>query len=146
MTIIDGAVIRQRSTVQLVKDLTHQANNLVHQEIELVKVELNENLELAKAELVEKGKKAGAGVGVLIAAGVAGLLALGTFTGFLILALDGLMPNWAAALCVAGLWALVAAPLALYGRNKMQDVGTPAPEKTIESVKEDVAWLKHQTG
>ena len=146
MTIIDGAVIRQRSTVQLVKDLTHQANNLVHQEIELVKVELNENLELAKAELVEKGKKAGAGVGVLIAAGVAGLLALGTFTGFLILALDGLMPNWAAALCVAGLWALVAVPLALYGRNKIQDVGTPVPEKTIESVKEDVAWLKHQTG
>ena len=146
MTIIDGAVIRQRSTVQLVKDLTHQANNLVHQEIELVKVELNENLELAKAELVEKGKKAGAGVGVLIAAGVAGLLALGTFTGFLILALDGLMPNWAAALCVAGLWALVAVPLALYGRNKIQDVGTPVPEKTIESVKGDVAWLKHQTG
>ena len=146
MTIIDGDVIRQRSTVQLVKDLTHQANNLVHQEIELVKVELNENLELAKAELVEKGKKAGAGVGVLIAAGVAGLLALGTFTGFLILALDGLMPNWAAALCVAGLWALVAVPLALYGRNKIQDVGTPVPEKTIESVKEDVAWLKHQTG
>ena len=146
MTIIDGAVIRQRSTVQLVKDLTHQANNLVHQEIELVKVGLNENLELAKAELVEKGKKAGAGVGVLIAAGVAGLLALGTLTGFLILALDGLMPNWAAALCVAGLWALVAVPLALYGRNKIQDVGTPVPEKTIESVKEDVAWLKHQTG
>ena len=146
MTTIDGDVVRQRSTVQLVKDLTHQANTLVHQEIELVKVELNENLELAKAELAEKGKKAGAGVAVLTAAGVAGLLALGTFTGFLILALDGVMPNWAAALCIAGLWALVAVPLALYGRNKIQDVGTPVPEKTIESVKEDVAWLKHQTG
>lgn len=146
MTIIDGDVIRKRSTVQLVKDLTHQATTLVHQEIELVKVELNENLELAKAELAEKGKKAVAGVAVLTAAGVAGLLALGAFTAFLILALDGVMPNWTAALCVAGLWALVAVPLALYGRNKMQDVGTPVPEKTIESVKEDVAWLKHQTG
>lgn len=146
MTIIDGDVVRQRSTVQLVKDLTHQATTLVHQEIELVKVELNENLELAKAELAEKGKKAGAGVAVLTAAGVAGLLALGALTGFLILALDGVMPNWAAALCVAGLWTLVAVPLALYGRNKIQDVGTPVPEKTIESVKEDVAWLKHQTG
>ena len=145
MTIMNGDVVRQRSTVQLVKDFTHQATTLVHQEIELVKVELNENLELAKAELAEKGKKAGTGVAVLTAAGVAGLLALGTFTGFLILALDGVMPNWAAALCVAGLWALVAVPLALYGRNKIQDVGTPVPEKTIESVKEDVAWLKHQT-
>ena len=97
MAIVDGDGVRQRSTVQLVKDLTHQANTLVHQEIELVKVELNENLELAKAELAEKGKRAGTGVAVLTAAGVAGLLALGTFTGFLILALDGVMANWAAA-------------------------------------------------
>ena len=37
-----------------------------------MKVELNENLELAKAEMAEKGKKAGAGVAVLTAAGVAG--------------------------------------------------------------------------
>jgi hypothetical protein len=145
MTIINGDVVRQRSTVQLVKDLTHQATTLVHQELDLVKVELNENLDLAKAELAEKGKEAGTGVAALTAAGVAGLLALGTLTGFLILALDGVMPNWAAALCVAGLWALVAVPLALYGRNKIQNVGTPVPEKTIESVKEDVAWLKHQT-
>ena len=145
MTIVDSDVARQRSTVQLVKDLTHQATTLVHQEIELVKVELNENLDLAKAELAEKGKEAGTGVAALTAAGVAGLLALGTFTGFLILALDGVMPNWAAALCVTGLWAFVAVPLALYGRNKIQNVGTPVPEKTIESVKEDVAWLKHQT-
>ena len=101
MTIVDSDAARQRSTVQLVKDLTQQATTLVHQEIELVKVELNENLELAKAELAGKGKKAGAGVAVLAAAGVAGLLALGTFTAFVVLALDGVMPNWAAALCAS---------------------------------------------
>ena len=56
MTIVDGDV-RQRSTVQLVKDLTHHATTLVHQEIELVKVELNENLELAKAELARRERK-----------------------------------------------------------------------------------------
>lgn len=145
MTIVDGESVRQRSTLQLVKDLTHQATTLVHQEVELVKVELNENLELAKAELAEKGKKAGAGAAMLAAAGVAGLLALGSLTVFLILALDGAMPSWAAALCVTGLWTLVALALALWGRNKIQDVGTPVPEKTLESVKEDVAWLKDQT-
>ena len=145
MTIVDDESVRQRSTLQLVKDLTHQATTLVHQEVELVKVELNENLELAKAELAEKGKQAGAGVAMLAAASVAGLLALGSVTAFLILALDGVMPNWAAALCVTGLWTLVALPLALYGRKKVQDVGTPVPEKTLESVKEDVAWLKDQT-
>ena len=145
MTIVDPENVRQRSTLQLLKDLTHQATTLVHQEVELVKVELTENLDLAKAELADKGKKAGAGVAALTASGVAALLALGSLTAFLILALDGVMPTWAAALVATALWALVAVPLALYGRNKIQDVGTPVPEKTLESVKEDVAWLKHQT-
>ena len=145
MAIVEGEDLRQRSTLQLVKDLTHQATSLVHQEVELVKVELTENVELAKAELVEKGRKAGVGVAALAAAGVAGLLALGALTAFLILALDGLMPNWAAALCVTALWALAAVPLGLYGRKKIEEVGTPVPERTIESVKEDVAWFKDQT-
>ena len=73
-----------------------------------MKVELSENVELAKAEMAEKGKKAGVGVGAAAAAGIAGLLALGAFTAFLIIALDEVMPNWAAALCVTLLWALVA--------------------------------------
>ncbi len=137
--------LRERSTVQLVKDLTHQASTLVKQEAELVKVELSENVELAKAEMAEKGKKAGVGVGAAAAAGIAGLLALGAFTAFLIIALDEVMPTWAAALCVTALWVLVAVPLALYARTKIHEVGTPVPEKTLESVKEDVAWLKDQT-
>jgi hypothetical protein len=140
-----GQHLRERSTVQLVKDLTHQASTLVKQEAELVKVELSENVELAKAEMAEKGKKAGVGVGAAAAAGIAGLLALGAFTAFLIIMLDEVMPTWAAALCVTALWVLVAVPLALYARTKIQEVGTPVPEKTLESVKEDVAWLKDQT-
>jgi len=144
MTSLDSGDLRQRSTVQLVKDLTHQANTLVHQELDLVKAELVENVELAKLEMVEKGRTAGVGVAALAAAGVAGLLALGALTAFLVLALDGVMPNWAAALCAALLWAVVGVPLALYGRTKIDDVGTAVPEQTLEAVKEDVAWLKDQ--
>ena len=140
-----GQHLREQSTVQLVKDLTHQASTLVKQEAELVKVELSENVELAKAEMTEKGKKAGVGVGAAAAAGIAGLLALGAFTAFLIIVLDEVMSTEAAALCVTALWVLVAVPLALYARTKIQEVGTPVPEKTLESVKEDVAWLKDQT-
>ena len=95
--------------------------------------------------MTEKGKKAGVGIGAAAAAGLAGLLALGAFTAFLIIALDEVMPTWAAALCVTALWVVVAVPLALYARTKIQEVGTPVPEKTLESVKEDVAWLKDQT-
>ena len=97
MTSVDSGRFRRRSTLELVKDLTHQASTLVHQEVELVKLEVRENVELAKVEMTEKAKTAGTGVALLAAAGAAGLLALGALSAFLILALDGVMPNWAAA-------------------------------------------------
>ena len=143
MTVVDSD-LRQRSSVQLVKDLTEQASTLVHKELELVKLELTENVELAKAELVAKGKQAGVGGAALAGAAVAGLLALGALTAFLILALDGAMPAWAAALVVTAVWALVALPLALFGRERIKDIGSPVPQRTVQSVKEDVAWLKDQ--
>ena len=145
MTSVDSGNLRQRSTLELVGDLTHQASTLVHQEAELVKLEVIENVELAKREMAEKGKTAGVGVAAFAAAGVAGLLTLGVLTAFLILALDEVMPDWVAALCVAVIWGLICVALALYGRNKIDAIGTPAPMKTIEAVKEDVEWLKHQT-
>jgi hypothetical protein len=144
MATVEGEGLRRRPTLQLVKDLSRQTSTLLHQEVELAKVELKENVDLAKAELTEKGKRAGIGVAMLAAAGGIGLLALGALTAFFILALDGVMPNWLAALSVTALWVLVAAILALYGRKKIQEVGTPTPERTIESVKEDVTWFKDQ--
>lgn len=101
-------------------------------------------LDLAKAEMAQKGKEAGVGAGFLGGAGVVGLLALGSLTAFLILLLDGAMPNWLAALVVTLLWGAVAGVLALQGKNKLQDAGPPAPEQTIETVKEDVQWAKTQ--
>jgi hypothetical protein len=145
MTRFDSAGLRQRSTLELVKDLTQQASALFHQEVELVKLEARENVELAKSEMTEKAKTAGVGLALLTAAGVAGLLALGALTAFLILVLDGAMPNWAAALCVSAIWVVVGGVLALYGRRKLDEMGTAVPSRTIEAVKEDVEWLAHQT-
>lgn len=144
MTSVPSGDLRQRPTLSLVRDLTQQASTLAHQEVELVKVEIKENIELAKAEMLEKGKAAGLGLAALAAAGATALLGLGALSAFLILALDGVMPNWAAALCVAALWAIVAALFALYGKNKLDAIGTPVPERTLEAVKEDVTWLKNQ--
>jgi uncharacterized membrane protein YqjE len=126
--------LRERSTGQLVKDLSREMSTLARQEVAL-----------AKAELAEKGKKAGVGAGLLAGGGVATLLALGSLTAFLILLLDLAMPAWVAALIVTVLWGAVAAVLALQGKQKVQEVGKPVPEKTVESVKEDVEWLKHPT-
>ena len=144
MASVERGELRERSTLQLIKDLTQQASTLVHQEVELVRVELAENVELAKNEIAEKGKQAGVGVAAFAGAGIAGLLALGALSAFLVLALDGVMPNWAAALCVTLLWVATGIPLVLYGRKKFEEVGAPVPEQTIEAVKEDVAWLKDQ--
>jgi Putative Actinobacterial Holin-X, holin superfamily III len=144
VTSVGGRELRQRSTLELVKDLTHQASTLVHQEVELVKLEVQENVDLAKSEMTEKAKTAGTGVALLTAAGVAGLMALGILSAFLILALDGVMPNWAAALCVAAIWVVAGLVLAVFGRKKINEIGSAVPSRTIEAVKEDVEWLAHQ--
>ena len=123
--------LREQSTGDLVKQLTQQVSTLVRQEVEL-----------AKVEMADKGKKAGVGIGMFGGAGVAALLGLGALTAFLILVLDLAMPTWAAALIVGVIWAAVAGVLALQGREKVKEVGTPLPEETTESVKEDVELLK----
>ena len=133
MTTVDGD-LRRSSTGELVKTLSEQVSTLVRQE-----------MALAKAELAEKGKKAGIGAGLLTGGGVAALLTLGSLTAFLILLLDLVLPAWLGALIVTAAWGIVAAVLALQGKRKVQEVGKPLPEKTVESVKEDVEWLKHPT-
>ena len=125
--------LRDRPIGELLRQLSQETTTLVRQE-----------LELAKAEVREKGRKAGPGIGMVGAAGVAGLLALGALTAFLILALDGAMPNWAAALMVAVLYGAIAAVLYFLGREKVKEAGPPVPEQTVDSVKEDVEWAKTQ--
>ena len=126
--------LRQRSTGELVKDLSQLTSRLVRKEIDL-----------AKVEMAEKGRKAGVGVGALAGAAVAALAALGTLTAFLILALDGAMPNWAAALVVTLVWVAIGLVLGAVGRQELRELGSPVPEKTVDTLKEDIEWLKHPT-
>jgi uncharacterized membrane protein YqjE len=130
----NGGDLHERPIGELLKQLSQETTTLVTQE-----------LDLAKAELAQKGQQAGKGVGMFGGAGVIGLLALGSFTAFLIMLLDGAMPNWAAALVVAAVYAAIAGVLALQGRNKVKEATPPVPEQAVESVKEDVQWAKTQT-
>lgn len=126
--------LRDHGVGDLVKELSSQVSTLVRQEVEL-----------AKAEVGQKGKQAGIGAGMFGGAGVAGLLMLASLTAFAILVLQIFLPDWAAALIVTAVWAAVAAVLAQKGRQKLQEMGTPVPEKSIDSVKEDLQWAKHPT-
>jgi hypothetical protein len=123
--------LRERPVGELLRELSNQTTMLVRQE-----------LELAKAEMAEKGKQAGLGVGMFGGAGLFGLLALGALTTCLIAALASGMDLWLAALIVTAVYAATAGVLALLGRRKTREATPPAPEQAIESTKEDVQWAK----
>jgi tetrahydromethanopterin S-methyltransferase subunit C len=103
---------------------------------------VRQELELAKAEATQKGKEAGVGAGLFGGAGAAAMLALGSLTAAVVLALDLAMAGWLAALIVTLIWGAVAGVLAMTGRDRFQKAGPPVPEQTIETVKEDARWAK----
>jgi uncharacterized membrane protein YqjE len=129
----DTEDLRDWSLGELLKRLSEQTTQLVHQE-----------LELAKAELQQKGKEAGAGAGMFGGAGALGLAALGALTACFILALNAIMPAWLAALIVAVVYGIIAFVLVKQGQARMKRAVPPVPEQTIETVKEDVEWAKTQ--
>ena len=125
--------LRDRSLGELLRQLSQETTQLVHKE-----------LELAKAELQQKGKEAGAGAGMFGGAGALGLAALGALTACFILALNAIMPAWLAALIVAVIYGIIAFVLVKQGQARLKAATPPVPEQTIETVKEDVAWAKTQ--
>jgi MFS family permease len=131
----NGQDLRERPLGDLVKQLAEQTSTLVRQEVEL-----------AKAEVAQKGQQAGKGAGLIGAAAVIGLLAAGALTAFLIMLLDGALANWLAALIVAVVFGAIAAVLALLGRNRIRAATPAVPEQTVETVKEDVEWAKTRAG
>ncbi|GAB89031.1 phage holin family protein [Gordonia rhizosphera] len=112
----------------LVKDATASVSTLFRSEVAL-----------AKAELVGEAKKAGAGTGLLIAAGVMALYSSFFFFFFLAELLDIWMPRWLAFLIVFLLLVLVTIVMAIVGYVFFRRIR--GPEKTIASVKEVQAVL-----
>lgn len=129
----NGSAPQDQSVADLVKQLTEQTKTLARQEIEL-----------AKAELTEKGKKAGLGAGMFGAAGVLAFFAFAVLTASIVLALATAVAPWLAALVVAAVYGAVAGGLALTGKKELREATPPVPEQTVETVKEDVAWTKQR--
>ena len=126
-----GTDLRERPTGDLLKQLSDQSTTLVRQEIEL-----------AKLEFREKGKKAGLGAGMFGGAGLFGLYAVGALTATIILALATFLPGWVAALIVTVVYGAIAGILALRGRSQVKEATPPMPEQAVETTKEDVRWVK----
>ena len=122
----------ERSLGELVALATQDLSLLVSQEIAL-----------AKAEIKREVSAAGKGAGLFGGAGFTGLLAL-VFLSIALAFAIGKPTTLGVGFLVVGLvYLLAAVVLALTGKKKLSQVGPPA--KTIETLKDDAAWVKHPT-
>ena len=112
----------------LVHDLTQQLPELIRSE-----------MRLARAEVTEKGKRAGVGIGLFSAAGLLAFFALGTLVAT---ALANTLPAWAAALIVAGVLLAAAAVVGVVGKNRAAEAAPAKPERAIVGLKADIATVR----
>ncbi|MFE2823306.1 phage holin family protein [Streptomyces sp. NPDC059271] len=99
-------------------------------------------MQLAQAEMKEKGKRYGKSGGLFGGASLAGFLMLQALVVTAIASLDLVLPLWAAALIVTAVLGVIAAVMALGGKKQAAKASSPIPETTIENVKADVAEIK----
>lgn len=132
--VVNGRTPRaagDESTAELVQKATEQVSRLIRDE-----------LALAKAELTEKGKHAGIGVGLFGGGGVLALYGLGALIAAIVLLLALVMPAWVAAVIVAVVLFGIAGILALVGKKQVDQAVPPTPEAATQSVRADVETVK----
>ena len=133
--VLNGSPTRpvtEQSTAELVQRATDQVSRLLRDEIAL-----------AKAELAEKGKHAGIGIGLFGGGGVLAAYGVGTLIATLIIVFDLFLPLWLAALIITVVLFAVAAILGLVGKSQVTKAGSPEPKAAIASMKADVDEVRH---
>ncbi|HET9058866.1 MAG TPA: phage holin family protein [Acidimicrobiales bacterium] len=124
---------KDKSLAELFGDLSKELSLLVHEEIQL-----------ARVELADKAKKLAAGGAMLAAAAVLALLGAGVLCALCVIALAIVLPWWLSSLIVAALLLGGAAFLGVTGAAAARKGSPPVPKEAMESTKEDVAWLQKQ--
>ena len=115
---------------------------LVHQLTQQVPDLIRSEMRLAQAEVAEKGKRAGVGIGMFSVAGLLAFFGVAAVITTAILALALVVDAWLAALIVAVVLLAAATVAGLAGRKKVEEAAPPKPERAIEGLKEDVATVK----
>lgn len=126
-------VRQEKSLGELFTDLAQDTSSLVRQEVQL-----------AKAELTESASEIGKAIGFLV---VAGAIAYAGFLAILAAIILGLwdagLEGWVAALIV-GLVVIAISAILIQRARAMLQASNLAPRRTVESLKEDTAWVKEQ--
>jgi hypothetical protein len=133
--VLNGRPVAEQSTAELVQRASEQITTLVRDEIAL-----------AKAELAEKGRHAGIGIGLFGGSGVLALYGVGAAIATLIIVFDLFLPLWLAALIVTVGLFLIAGILALIGKSQVTKAVPPEPSAAIASVKADVDEVRQALG
>jgi hypothetical protein len=113
-------------------DLASEMSNLVRQEVALARVEIS-----------QKAKYAGRNIGYLVVGGAVAYAALLAVLAAVIMLLDKVMPAWGAALLVGVVVAAIGWLLVGKAMSALQQMDV-TPRETVETLKEDAAWMKQQ--
>lgn len=123
----------ERSISMVLQDIIGNVQEIVRSEVHLAKTEMG--AEARKAAMAS----------VTLAVGIiVGLYAAGFLFLTIVRALELLLPPWLAALFVAVLLAAVASLMVSAGLKRFQKVKT-TPQKTFETMKENVQWATHHS-
>ncbi|HTF62901.1 MAG TPA: phage holin family protein [Edaphobacter sp.] len=122
-----------RSLSDVLQDIIRNVQEIVRSEVRL-----------AKTEIREEAAKARSSTLLLAAGAVTAIFAIVFLLLMIVYALTLVMPSWAAALIVGTILAVVASVMLTAGVRRFKQIH-PTPERTIETIKENVEWAKQLT-
>lgn len=128
-----GVVGQERSLSELIGEVSSDLSLLVRQEVALAKAEMREKAAIAGkagAKIVGGGLLAYVGALALTAALIAGLAAIGVAV-------------WLSALIVGVVYAAVGYGVLQSGVKALR-ADPPKPERTVQTLRDDVNWAKEQ--
>jgi uncharacterized membrane protein YqjE len=120
-----------RSTGELVRELSEQVSVLVRDE-----------LKLAQVEMADKGKQAGMGAGLLGGGGLIAIYGVSCLTACAVIAISGAVSAWLSALIVGGALLAAAAVAAWSGKGRLQKAVPPVPGQAAAGIKTDIEEIK----
>jgi Putative Actinobacterial Holin-X, holin superfamily III len=123
-----------RSTGELVKQLSEQVSVLVRNE-----------LKLAQLEMTRKGKQAGFGAGMLGGSALIAWYGAGCLIACAVIAISGVVAAWLAALIVGAALLAIAGAAALAGKGRLHKAAPAVPEEAVGSLQADVKEIRERT-
>jgi len=131
---LEQSPVQDRSTGELVKQLSEQVTVLIRDE-----------LKLARLEMASKGKQAAIGTGMFGVSGAVAAYGVGCLLACAIIAISGAVAAWLAALIVGAALLAAAGCAAALGRQRLHKAAPPVPEEAVASVRADVEEIRERT-